>query len=166
MNLEIRLLGEKIEDLLKEAGIPEVLRPLISKMGGIVAGTSWARHITVFNNKDTIATGEDMSYETNTASTMFLLLWKQHTQKLLRIISINGVVIPDNECLAVEWSPKEEQAIKQLAEETDLTNAGVLRQALRHYQYHQFRVKQGNQPAWLDEQGQRIPETGGGCMGD
>jgi hypothetical protein len=166
MNVEIRILGDQLALLLKEAGIPEGLCARINQLGAPVPGTSWRRHLTVFKNTNVLYTGEDLSYETNTASAMFLLLWQQHTQKLLRILSINGIPLPDNECLAVEWSSKEEQVIRQLAEDTDLSSAQVLRQALRLYQMYHYQVKEGLTMAWKNDQGQIVPEHSPGCMGD
>ena len=92
-------------------------------------------------------------------------LAKLHSRQLIRILAINGVNLPDNEYIHCDWTPREKQAIRQLAEDTELDEAAVLRQALRLYQWHHYKCKQGARPAWVDATGKLIPETGG-CMGD
>lgn len=54
-------------------------------------------------------------------------------------------------------------ALTELAREQDMTEDAVMRCALRLYQMHNVRRKQGFHIVWLDEEGNPFPEMTGGC---
>ncbi len=53
-----------------------------------------------------------------------------------------------------------------MAKEKDMSEEAVVRQAIRLYQLHDHNLQKGYRPAWLNKQGEVVPEEIGGCMGD
>jgi hypothetical protein len=68
--------------------------------------------------------------------------------------------------MTIQWTEKEAEAIRKMAKEKDMPEEAVIRQAIRLYQLHDHNLQKGYRPAWLNKQGEVVPEEIGGCMGD
>lgn len=166
MEIELRFIGQNLPLLRESEIIPAEELPNILRMGSPAGDTCYTRHLTVFSQTDILFTAEDLQYESDAATVLYSFLAKAHKEKLIRILSINGVRLPDNQAVTGTWKEKELKAIFDLAKETDLSAFAVLRQGLRLYQMAHAHYKKGHRMAWVDQDGKLIPEITGGCMGD
>ena len=166
MEIEIRFMGKTLPLLKTSSIIPAEDVPNIVKLGIQEGGIAYDRHLTVFSQTDILFTAEDLTYESDAASVLYAFLERAHKEKLIRIISINGVRFPDNSAITGTWKTKEIKAIEDLAKETDLSAFAVLRQGLRFYQMAHSHFKQGHQLTWVDKDGHIVSELPCGCMGD
>ena len=65
----------------------------------------------------------------------------------------------------VKFTPQEQAVLAEMAKEQDLSEQGLLRQALRLYQAVHLEGKRGHRMAFVDEQGKLVPPrfAGGGA---
>lgn len=165
MEIEIRYIGEKLEPVLRECDLyPAETIPLVASRGAPTGGTNYTRHLTVWS-KDVIIIAAEDDYESENGSAVLRSLATLHKLKAIRIKSINGINVADNNSTNVEWTEREMQAIAQLSEDSELSRTRVLQQALRLYQDHHYRVKAGLRQVWLNEKGEQVVEPGG-CGGE
>jgi hypothetical protein len=68
--------------------------------------------------------------------------------------------------MTIQWTEREAEAIRKMAEDKDMSEEAVVRQAIRLYQLHEHYFQEGYRHAWLDEKGDIVPKETGGCMGD
>lgn len=72
---------------------------------------------------------------------------------------------PRKRTMTLNLSAREMEALEELCKQKSMTKTAIMRQALKYYQSHDYRRRDGQQLFWRDSAGNEIREIFG-CCGD